>query len=284
MLKRRNQIIAKTCAFLILLILAAIWLIPLLWAFGASFKHDVTMNPTSIFPAFGEWDPKRYVELLTSDQFPIGRWLLNSAVASTIHTILYIMLIAMAAYAFVFIDFKFRSGIFFMLLSSMMIPGIINMIPNYIMQGQFGWFENSYIVYLSIIIPGLGGVFGLFLVRGFFLGIPKELVEAAKVDGASDIRIFFKLILPMGKSTLMVASIFAFMGVWNDFMWPSLIFAGVDREYYTLAYGLSTVTGGTDADKGLPVAASIISAIPVIIVYLFAQNKIIEGISHSGMK
>ncbi|MEG2342262.1 MAG: carbohydrate ABC transporter permease [Bacilli bacterium] len=281
---KTKKIISKTCAFVILALLAFIWLIPLLWAFGTSFKADVTLNPTSLFPAFGEWTGFRYVELLTNENIPMVRWFINSIVASSLHTVIYLLFIAMAAYAFVFIDFKMRSTIFFFLLASMMIPSIINLIPNYVMQGKFGWFENSYLIYLSLIIPGLGGVFGLFLVRGFFLGIPKELIEASKVDGANDLQIFIRIILPIGKSALMVAAIFAFMGVWNDFMWPSLIFAGIDKEFYTLAYGLTTVTGGQGADKGLPITASIMSAIPVIIVYLFAQNKIIDGVSHTGMK
>ena len=134
-------------------------------------------------------------------------------------------------------------------------------------------------------MPGLGGVFGLFIVRQFFLGIPYELIESAKLEGLGHAGIFFKLVFTFRKSALMVAGLFAFMATWNDYLWPSIIASVIQNpQFYTLQTGLATMQSNTNYEYGQTMAAAIVSIIPVLIVYMFVQDKIIEGVSHTGFK
>jgi len=161
-----------------------------------------------------------------------------------------------------------------------MIPSVINLVPLITMMIDLSWFNT----WIALIIPGLGGVFGLFLLRQFFLGIPYELVESAKIDGLSNIGIFFKIVLPLSKSALLVAALFAFMGNWNDYLWPLIILSGTEASVWTLPIGLSKIAGTYNYDYGLTMAAAILAIVPVVIVYAVLQDKIIEGVARTGIK
>lgn len=283
MISKRRKNIAKGIAFICLFILAVIWMIPLIWGLGTSLKTnaDIANNTVGLIPSPGEWTFSRYINLFTSKEYPVLRWLLNSFIVSGSHTLIYLIIISMAAYAFVFFRFKWRNQIFFVILATMMIPGIINIVPLYTMIVDFGWTHSL----IALIVPSLGGVFGLFIVRSFFLGIPKDLIESSRIDGASNLQIFFRVVLPLGKSALMVAALFAFMGTWNDFLWPQVVMMGEpDRNKWTLPVGLNYMNGAINYDYGLVMAAAILSSVPVMIVYAFTQNKIIEGVSRTGIK
>lgn len=271
----------KRVAFVILLLLSIVWVLPLIWGFSTSIKPNIEIseNVLSLIPKNPTF--KNYQELFTNmDQYPILLWLKNSAVVAVTHTVLYLILISLAGYAFAILQWRGRDFVFWLLLTTMMIPNVINLVPLFTMINQFNWFNSFW----ALIVPGLGGVFGLFIVRSFFLGIPKDLVESAQMDGASHLRIFSTIILPLGKSSLMVAGLFAFMGNWNDYLWPTLVMFGADIEKLTLPSGLSLLQSNTGYDYGLTMAAAIISIIPVIIVYCFVQDKIIEGVSRTGIK
>ena len=262
---------------------------PLIWALGASFKPDTITDINQIFPSPENWTFEWYQLLFSFDgEYPVLRWILNSFIVGCIHTILYLIIVSFAAYALVFLNWKFKNAIFTVVVSSMMFPGIITLVPLYNLFNSLGIAGNPTWVYLiGCILPGLGGVFGLFLIRQFFLGLPKELVEACKVDGCNNFQIFFRVILPIGKNAIFVAAIFAFLGNWNDYLWPQLIASGgvdvLGREWLTLPVGLSVLVSGRTGDTS-PLAGAVISAIPVMIVYLFAQKYIINGVSRSGIK
>jgi len=215
------------------------------------------------------------------------RWILNSFICASISTVLYLIVVSFAAYALVFVDFRFKNLIFNIILASMMVPGIVTFIPMYNLMEGFGWAGAAdWTYFFSLIFPGLGGVFGLFLIRSFFLNIPKELIESCKVDGSNNFQIFFRVILPIGKSALFVAAIFAFLGNWNDFMWPQQMSIGVQLfqpELLTLPVGLAKLSGAKTGDVS-PLAGAVLSAIPVMLVYCFAQKYIIDGVSRSGIK
>ena len=285
----RSILIGRIVSTICLLILGAIWIMPLIWALGASFKPDTITDINQIFPSPDNWTFEWYQLLFTFDgDYPVLRWILNSFVVGCIHTILYLIIVSFAAYALVFLDWKFKNAIFTVVVSSMMFPGIITLVPLYNLFNSLGIAGNPTWVYLiGCILPGLGGVFGLFLIRQFFLGLPKELVEACKVDGCNNFQIFFRVILPIGKNAIFVAAIFAFLGNWNDYLWPQLIASGgvdvLGREWLTLPVGLSVLVSGRTGDTS-PLAGAVISAIPVMIVYLFAQKYIINGVSRSGIK
>lgn len=286
---KRSILIGRIVSTICLVILGAIWIMPLIWALGASFKPDTITDINQIFPSFDNWTFEWYQLLFSFDgEYPVLRWILNSFIVGCIHTVLYLIIVSFAAYALVFLDWKFKNAIFTVVVSSMMFPGIITLVPLYNLFNSLGIAGNPTWVYLiGCILPGLGGVFGLFLIRQFFLGLPKELVEACKVDGCNNFQIFFRVILPIGKNAIFVAAIFAFLGNWNDYLWPQLIASGgvdvLGREWLTLPVGLSVLVSGRTGDTS-PLAGAVISAIPVMIVYLFAQKYIINGVSRSGIK
>lgn len=287
---KRSILTGRIVSTICLTILAIIWILPLIWAIGASFKPNTITDVNQMFPSPENWTWEWYELLFSFDDplFPVLRWIVNSFVVGIIQTVLYLIIVSFAAYALVFMNWKFKNAIFTIIVSSMMFPSIVTMVPLYTFFNNLGISGNPSWVYLiGCILPGLGGVFGLFLIRSFFLGLPKELVEACKVDGCNNFQIFFKVILPIGKNAIFVAAIFAFLGSWNDYLWPQLLATGgadtLAREWLTLPVGLATLASGRTGDTS-PLAGAVISAIPVMIVYIFAQKYIINGVSRSGIK
>lgn len=276
----------KRVAFWVLLVLSIVWMLPLVWAIGTSFKsaEEITNNVLGIIPMNATF--KNYQDLFADvSQYPILRWMANSFIIASLHTALYLVIASAAAYAFSILRWKYRNLVFGILITTMMIPSVANIIPLFSMVVNFGWLNDGWRSFLALIIPGLGGVFGLFIIRQFFINIPREVVESARIDGLSDLGIFFRIIFPLGKSALMVAGLFAFMGSWNDYLWPSIIGSVVmNPNFLTLQTGLASMQSSNNYEYGKTMAAAIISIIPVIIVYMFVQDKIIEGVSHTGLK
>jgi multiple sugar transport system permease protein len=289
-LKRR-----KIIAFWVLVVLAFVWIFPLLWLVGTSFKSQVELgtNPLGIIPLHPVID--NYRRLFSNlQEYPIFDWLRNSAIVSVLYTLFYVVIISLAAYAFAIMKWKGRNVVFSILLLSMMVPTIINTIPLLQMVMDFGWLDDLIWYFVALIAPGLGGVFGLFIVKQFFQALPYELVEAAKMEGASNLQILFKIVLPLGKSSVMVAGLFAFMGSWNDYLWPTLLGTIINssvtapgfnpRTLYTLQYGLSTMASKNAYDNAFVIAGAVLSIVPILVVFLCVQNKIIEGVARTGIK
>lgn len=282
-IKRRKNI-----AFVILLILSIIWVLPLLWALGTSFKtnKDMTTNIITIIPR--DFTLDNYKALFSNNaNYPIFKWLRNSAIVSVTHTLLYLLFATMAAYAFGVMRWKGRNFVFGLLLATMTIPSVINLTPLFTMVIQFGWLDSeaAWKSLFALILPGLGGVFGLFILRQFFANIPYDLIESAQIEGLGHFGVYRKIVLPLGKSAIMVAGLFAFMGSWNDYLWPTLTAAvHFDQNWYTLQTGLATMQSSSNYDPGLVIAAAIVSILPVLVIYMFVQDKIIEGVSHTGIK
>lgn len=270
----------KNISFIILLIVCIIFMIPLIWAIATSFKttEDITFHITSLIPYHFTFE--NYTMLFNDESMPIFKWLGNSAFVAITHTLIYLVVASLAGFSFGVLEWKGRDRVFWLILLTMMIPNVVNIIPLFTMIVDLDWFQRL----IALIVPGLGGVFGLFIIRSFFLGIPKELIEAAEVDGLNKFLIYLKIVLPLGKSALMVAGLFAFLGSWNDYLWPTLALAGTTVDQYTLPIGLSLLQGNNNYRIGLTMAAAITSIIPVVIVYCFTQDKIIEGVSRTGIK
>lgn len=270
----------KVISFIVLLIFTILWMLPIVWSLATSFKttNDISNNPISLIPR--EFSVIHYKTLFNQEDTPVLRWMLNSFLIASIHTGLYIVIASLAAFAFSKLEFKFRDQLFWLLLATTMIPGVVNLVPLLTMTISFGWLGS----WLSLIVPSLGGVFGLFLMRQFFLDIPNEVIESAKIDGLSNFGIYLKIVIPLSKSVLMVAAIFAFMGSWNDYLWPQLTMAGSDINKLTLPIGLSLISSTYNYNYGLSMAAAILSVIPVVVVYMFLQKYIIEGVSRTGIK
>lgn len=273
--KRRQRI-----SFVILLVVSIIWMVPIVWGIATSLKTpiDIASNPISLIPETLSF--ANYVEIFTKTDTPVMRWMLNSLIIASAYTALYLVIASLAAYAFSVLKWKGKEKLFWIILSTTMIPAVINLVPLITMMIDFGWFGTWW----ALIIPGLGGVFGMFLLRQFFLGIPTELIDSAKIDGLGPFGIFSKIVIPLSKSAFMVAGLFAFLGSWNDYLWPLIVMSGEDMTLQTLPVGLSKIASTYNYNYGLTMAAAILSIIPVVIVYAFTQDKIIEGVSRAGIK
>ena len=290
----RGKTSTKVVAFVLLLIVSTVMLLPIIWGVFGSFRNysDFFSHPESFFPS--NWDAFTFdgyrelfmkTELIPShsnEWFPIWNWLFNSLIVAIGGTLLYLLIASLAAYAFVFLDFKYANRIFYGLIATMTIPGIISTTPQLINMNLLGFYKSL----LGLIAPTLGGVYGVFLIRQFFLGIPKDLVENARMDGANNFKIFTRVVLPLGKSALFVQGLFGFMGAWNDVQWAQLIIANAPRSTWTLAYGLKVISDNSESYETmtLALASAVISMIPILIVYLIAQSKIIEGVAFTGIK
>lgn len=285
---------AKLCAFLALTVICFLFITPLLYGIFGSFRSydDFTANKGSLFPT--SWDAftlDGYKELFTKTEFvkenanewfPIWNWLLNSAIVAIGGTLIYLLIATLAAYAFTFIDFKYNKAIFAFLIGTMVIPGVVSTTPQLINMNMLGAWGNL----AGLIIPSFGGVYGVYLIRQFFSNIPKDLIENARMDGASNVKIFRRVVLPLGKSVIYVQGLFGFMGAWNDVQWAQLIIGSAPRSTWTLAYGLKVISDNCESAESITLAfaSAVISMIPILIVYLLAQSKIIEGVANTGVK
>ncbi|WP_083207825.1 carbohydrate ABC transporter permease [Fictibacillus arsenicus] len=255
---------------------ALIMIIPFLWMLSTSIKDQ---GETMTLP------PQFIPETITfinyaqvAESFPILKFLFNSFFVAVTSTLGQLLLCSMAAYAFSRLHFKGRDTLFFIYLATLMVPMQVTMTPQFILMKYLGWLDT----YQGLILPGLFNAFGTFLLRQFFLGIPKSLEEAAFIDGASHFRVFFQIILPLSKPALATLAIFSFMQSWNNFLWPLIIVS--NQDLMTLPLGLSILQGRWATDWNLLMAGVVISVIPILAVYLFAQKYFIKGITLSGIK
>jgi multiple sugar transport system permease protein len=266
----------KILFYLVLVTGAAIMIIPFIWMISTSLKTTgaTMVLPPQIIPDEINWGNYQRV----SEAFPVYKFLWNSLFVAVTSTIGQILLCSMAAYAFARLEFKGRDTIFIIYLATLMVPTQVTMTPQFILMKYLGWLDT----YQGLILPGMFNAFGTFLLRQFFLGIPKELEEAAFIDGASHFRVFGQIILPLAKPALATLAIFSFMQSWNNFLWPLIVVNSPDMM--TLPLGLSLLQGRWETDWNLMMAGVVISVIPVLAVYLFAQRYFIQGITLSGMK
>jgi multiple sugar transport system permease protein len=280
MSKRKIKIkVPQLLAFLFLITLTVIWLFPIVWTIFSSFKSEIETIKNGYKFAPIEWVLDNYIIIFKSKTAPMVRWFMNSMFISVTHTIFMVTISALSGYAFARLDFKGRNLIFWVLLGSSMFPGVVNLIPSFRIVHLFGWINTPW----AVIVPGLGGVFNIFLIRQFLMGIPRELDEAARIDGANTLQIFIRLILPISRPVLTVVALFSFTGSWNDFLWPSIVIN--DIEKMPLTPGLKLLQGAFVGKLGQLSAGAVIAIIPPILIYLVAQKYFIKGMNLSaGLK
>lgn len=274
-------------SFVILIVFCIVWLVPLLIGFIGSLTSQYTFenNPGELIPSDG-FTFDNYIGLFRNydtdgTRLPVERWILNSFIVSIASTVLYLIVAGFAAYAFVFLRFKFRNVLFMFLLFTMVIPGVATLTPQLSNISRLGISKSLW----ALILPGLGGVGGLYLIRQFMLGIPKDLIDSAKMDGMNNFKIFAHIVLPLAKSVFFVQGLFSFMGAWNDLLWPQIILGTADKSLWTLQVGIAYISGAKTANTiGLGLAGAVFSAFPILILYIFTQNKIIEGVATAGVK
>ena len=281
-MRKKKRIIKAVIYSAVMFAIVLLWLMPLLWAFVTSFKSDADIDAHLLSFIPREFTVSRYSTLLfkNSADYPVLKWLFNSVWIAVSYTFLHLLVVSLAAYAFSILKYKGRNLLFTLILTTMVIPSVINLVPMFNMMVTFNWIGSP----LSMIIPGIAGVYGMFLVRQFFLGIPDSLVESAQIEGAGHLTVLFRIVIPLSSSAFMVAGLFAFLANWNDFMWPQLMLASEELSKMTLTVGLSLMQGSYGYDLGLTMTAAIVSAIPVLLLFLFTQEKVVEGIATAGLK
>ncbi len=272
--------------FIILLIICIMWLFPLYYILMSALRTDDSFRSLTFDEAFGFMLFPKDATLETfkavwadNTRAPVGQWFMNSLIVAAASTILEVLVASMAAFGYSRLDFPGRKVIFGFLMFTMMIPGVVNLIPQYKIVSMLGLKNNL----LALILPGLAGVGNIFLIRQFFYSIPKDYDEAAKIDGASSLRVFYQILLPQLVPVLVVVGLNTFLGSWNDLLWPIIIIEDTSKR--TLTAGLSAINGVYDRNYASKMAATVISVIPVVIIFLVAQNFLLQGISlSSGLK
>jgi multiple sugar transport system permease protein len=261
---------------LIIYALAIVVIAPFLWMILTSFKD---MSEIYVYPP--KWLPEKfnfdnYVNAFTAA--PFGRYYLNSLIVAFAVTLGQLITCSMAAFAFARLRFKGRDILFYIFLGTMMIPYNVTMIPSFMVLYWLGWIDSYY----ALIVPGLASAFGTFLLRQFFITIPRELEEAAYIDGASRFQVLRRIIVPLAKPALATLAIFTFMGVFNDFIWALIVINS--EQMQTVQLGLAIFRDRYLTEWDLLMAGSVTAVLPILIVFFFAQKYFIKGITLSGLK
>ena len=269
----------RVLAALGLALLAAVWLLPLLWITLTSLKPapEIIRLPIRWLPAHATAH-NFAVALTTNRTAPISRAFLNSTIVAASETVVTLALDAMAGYALARLEFPGRRLVFGVVVASIMVPFQVTLVPLYLMFQQAGWLNT----YQALVLPGLSRAFGVFLMRQFFLTLPRDLSEAARIDGAGPLLIFTRIALPLVRPALAALGIFTFLRSWNEFTWPLIVISRNDMM--TLPVALSRLLGSFFVEYGIVMAGATVAALPLIAVFFLAQRQIIEGVAMTGMK
>jgi multiple sugar transport system permease protein len=249
---------------------------PFLWMVLTSFKD---LPEILTYPPV--WWPKNFIidnYINAFSSAPFGRYYFNSVFVAVAVTIGQIITCSMAAFAFARLEFRGRDVLFYIFLGTMMIPGQVTMIPSFMMLYWLGWIDS----YAALIVPGLASAFGTFLLRQFFMGIPRDLEDAASIDGCGRLGLLWRIILPLSKPALATLAVFTFMGVFNDFLWALVVVNS--EEMRTVQLGLAIFRDRYQTDWGQLMAASVVATLPILILFFVAQKYFIQGITLSGLK
>ncbi len=259
-----------------LALLALSMLLPFLWMVSTALMNELEVYqfPPRFIPETWRWS--NFVEALSLQ--PFGRFFLNTAIVAAASIVGQLLFCSMAAYAFARLRFPWRDRLFALYLGTMMIPAIVTIIPAFLIINRFGWMNT----YWALFTPTLSSVWGIFLLRQFFQTIPRDLEDAARVDGASEWTIFWRIVLPLSKPALATLAIFAFMGSWKDFLWPLLVTNRVDMR--TVEVGIAGFSDLYSTDWPHQMAAAVVVMLPIILVFLIAQKYFVRGITLTGMK
>ncbi len=273
---KKVKLTRKLFLYGILILFSIIYLIPLFWMISTSLKPEsqVMSVPVQWLPKPPQW--RNYLDAVQS--FPFFRYFSNTLLLTVLNVVGTIFSASLAAYGFSKLNWKGRDQLFYITIATMFIPSQVLIIPTYLLFTKLGWVNT----YLPLFVPAFcgGGAFNIFLLRQFFVSIPDELLEAARIDGASEFRIYSQIILPLSKPVLFTVSIFTILFTWNDFFGPLLYLQ--DPSKWTLAVGLRSFQQQYTTTWSLLMAASTLSAIPLIIMYFLFQKRITSGFALSG--
>lgn len=273
---RRRQQMTRVLLYALLIIGAVLAMLPMVWMVSASLMPagEASTFPPRFFPSSVTF--AHYTDLFT--RLDLGRNLVNSAFVSFVVTFASLIINSMAGYAFAKLRFRGRDRLFRALSTGLVLPVQVAMLPLFLLLKNMGLINT----YWGVIIPGLASIFGIFLVRQYALAIPDEMLDAARVDGASEFRIFRSIVVPGIMPILATLSIWTFLATWNDFMWPLIVLS--DQSHYTLPVALANLSGEHVQDTELMMAGSVLTVIPVMLVFLFLQRYYIQGVMAGSVK
>lgn len=274
----RRSRVSNVTLYVVLTLCALVILVPLVWIVLTSFKSDYDAINSALNPIPNPFTLDAYRTLLSSGQQPIFRWFLNSIAAACIQTVLILITASLGAYALARLDFYGKKIVFGAIVATILVPPVIFLIPNYLTVSTLGWLDTLW----AITIPGAGGAFGIFFLRQFFLGLPMEFEEAARVDGAGELRIFWRVILPLSRPALATLAVLSFLNNWNDFLWP--VYVLLSPQHETLQPGLAVLQGAYSTHFSIVMAGAVIASIPVLIIFVLAQRQIVDSVAASGVK
>ncbi len=279
---RHQTITSRVATYAVLIAGSTVMLVPLAWMLLTSLKsfEEVTASPPVWLPRVARWG--NYPQALTT--FAFSRYLFNSLLICVATITGTLISCSMAAYAFACLNARGRNVIFALLLSTMMLPAQVTIIPLFKVFASIGWINTFY----PLIVPSFlaTNVFGIFLLRQFFMAIPRDYIEAARIDGASEFRILWSIFVPLSKPVLLTVTVFSFIASWND-LWGPLIYLH-DDALFTMPLGLLNFIGTAGRAQGSPwhlvMAVSTVMMLPIVILFFLAQKRFIEGIATSGVK
>ncbi len=273
----KKRLVGKICLYIILIIIAAAMIIPFLWMLSASIKTDrevFNMNPFVWIPENPRWS--NYLDIWT--KIPFGIFVKNTVFLTIVVTLLQLLTSSFAAYSFAKLEFKHKNLLFMAYIATIAMPWQVYMVPQFIMMRGFGLNDKL----TAMICLQAFSAFGVFLMRQFYMGIPDSLCEAARIDGMSEYGIYAKVMLPLSKPAISTLTIFTFVNTWNDYLGP-LIYLKTEAKK-TIQLGLKMFIGQYSSQYGLIMAGSVLSLIPVLVVFLCLQKYFVEGVASTGVK
>jgi len=274
--KRWVPKLSTTILFVVLLAIAFVMLLPFLWMLSTSLRTngDFAANPTSLIP--GDFTFRNYLDIWTA--IPLGRQLLNTLIFAVTVTVGSVVIDSMAGYALARFDFPGKTVVFIVVVSTLMLPFQATLIPIFKLLTDIDWVNT----YQGLIVPRLADAFGIFFMRQFFISLPKDLEDAARIDGAGELRIFARIMAPLAVPAILTVTLFNLLANWNDLLWPLVLTNSADMQ--TLTVGLSMFKGQNSTDYGLLTTGSILALLPMIIAFLLVQRRFVEGIATTGVK
>ena len=256
--------------------LALLFLTPVIWSLAVSLKTEGTQIHSAFDWFKAPYTLNNYPSVLFGSQVTV--WLFNSIFVAVLGTALVLLISSMAAYPIAKLNFPGKNLLYLFFLISMIVPGEATIVPLFITSNGLNLIDS----YAGLIFPTIAGSMNLIIMITFFRGIPNEMIEAAKIDGAGNLNIYFRIILPLSKTVLVTVGIFAFIGSWNNYLWPLL--CATSDTMFTLPVGIPTFAGTYTVDYVKPMTANMVASIPAIIIYLIFEKRIVKGVALSGIK
>ncbi|HSH80098.1 MAG TPA: carbohydrate ABC transporter permease [Herpetosiphonaceae bacterium] len=272
-----RQLTGQALKYVLLLLSVAVFIVPMFWMLSASLKdlQEIYTFPPEWIPAVPRWS--NYVEAWNAA--PFGRFYVNTIITTTVGVAAEVILGTMTAYAFVYLPFPGKELLFLVLLGALMVPIHVTILPNYLTVARLGWLNT----YAGIIVPGASAAFGTFLLRQHFMTLPREVLEAARIEGASHLQLLTRIVLPISRSMLVTVGLIALVNKWNDFLWPLIVTNQTRMRVLPVGLAYLYQQEGTN-QWGIIMAATIFVVLPILLIFIWAQRHIIAGLTAGATK